>query len=274
MNIYLQRLILGLFLNLLLALGAYKKNAITPSGGYMGILLGTLIYLGGGLFFWLHLGAFFLSSTLLGKFSNSAKAKALSRHSKDGRRDAVQVVSNIGPGALAALLYLFFPHPSLLAAFAASFAAANADTWAGEIGMLASRPPVSIISRRPLVSGSSGGVTSLGFLASLAGAIFIAGFFLIGHIAVFGFTYSAVLLALIAAGAGFFESLIDSILGATVQAGYISAVTNEPTERPYSGGQSNLIVKGYAHMDNDAVNLLSVSAAAVLGALIPLFFPR
>lgn len=270
MNIYLQRLILGAGINLLLALGAFRKRAVTISGGVTGFILGTIIYLGGGLYFWLHLGAFFFSSTLLGRIRTDAKLAGTGIHAKDGRRDGLQVFSNVGPAAAAALLYALTSHPVFLVAFAASFAAANADTWAGEIGMLAESTPVSILNGRPLTLGASGAVTPLGFWASFFGALFITLFFSLGYLLTAGFTYRLFLWAAIVTICGFLGSVIDSLLGATVQAGYSCAVTRQHTERPFTDGRPNTLVKGVAFINNDTVNLLSVSAVTVTAALVSL----
>lgn len=263
-SLLISRLFVGLIVNLLLAAGAYWKKKVSPSGAVTGMVLGTVIFLGGGFYFWLHLGLFFLSSTLIGRLTSPAKQSATQQHTKDDRRDGLQVLSNVGPGALAALVYLFVPAPAVLVAFSASFAAANADTWAGEIGMLSSAPPVSIITGKALESGTSGGVSRLGFLASFAGSALIGGLFWLGLVIGRGFSPISLLWAAIIAAAGFLGSVVDSMLGATVQAGYMSAVTGRHTEHPASGGRTNVLVKGVAVIDNDLVNLLSVIAAAIL----------
>ncbi len=271
MNLYISRLLVGLIINLILASGAFWKKKVSPSGAATGTVLGTVIFLFGGLFFWLHLGLFFLSSTLIGKLTSTAKEQASRQHIKNDRRDGLQVLSNAGPGALAALLYLFLPTPAVLVAFSASFAAANADTWAGEIGMLSSTPPVSIITGKTLDSGTSGGVSRLGFLASFAGAVLIGGLFWLGLVIGRDFSPRSLLWAAIVTAAGFLGSVVDSVLGATVQAGYVSALTGSHTEHPFSGGQTNVLVKGVAVIDNDLVNFLSVSVAAALAGVLVVF---
>ncbi|MDY7028629.1 MAG: DUF92 domain-containing protein [Spirochaetota bacterium] len=67
---------------------------------------------------------------------------------------------------------------------------------------------------------------------------------------------------------GFLGSVIDSLLGATVQSGYSCAVTRQHTERLFTDGRSNTLVKGVAFINNDTVNLLSVSAVTVTAALV------
>ncbi len=282
----LLRTLLGASINLLMALAAYARRSVSPSGAFTGFMVGFVIFIGGGVLFWLHLGVFFISSTLLGHFKGDKKAQSTAQHEKHDQRDGIQVLSNAGPGAAAAILYLFYPHPALAAAFAASFAAANADTWAGEIGMLSKEPPVSIIHRYRLPTGTSGGVTRLGFYASAAGAAFIAllssaWFFLSGALhatsaATAFVTAPALLLGALTLGllvtvSGVLGALIDSILGATVQAGYRCAVTGVTTERPATDNRPNLLIKGSPYITNDTVNFLSVSAASIAAFVLSLF---
>ena len=72
-----------------------------------------------------------------------------------------------------------------------------------------------------------------------------------------------------AAIAGFAGSLIDSSLGATVQAGYRCAVCGVVTEKNHHCGQPAKLIKGLKPIDNDAVNFLSnLIAVALLAWLI------
>ena len=281
-NQVLTRIVLGSGINLLLASAAFKRQSVSVSGALSGLLTGIVIYVSGGIWFWLHLGAFFISSTLLGRFKQEEKAYSTAQHEKHGRRDGIQVISNTGPGALAALLYFISPDPAFYTAFAAAFAAANADTWAGEIGMLSARAPVSILTSKPLPTGASGGVTLLGLTASAAGAAFIAAvssggvLFYVASQTLQGASATlrlapvliyTVSVAAIVTLSGFLGSVIDSLLGASLQAEYLCSSSGQPTERPYSKYSPNTLIKGYRLITNDTVNLLSVSAAA-LAALI------
>ncbi len=279
----LIRIVLGGGINLLLASAAFKRQSVSLSGAVTGFITGLVIYLSGGIWFWLHLGAFFISSTLLGQFKQEEKFHSTAQHEKHGRRDGIQVISNTGPGALAALLYFILPNPAFFTAFAAAFAAANADTWAGEIGMLSARAPASILTGKPLPTGASGGVTRLGLTASAAGSAFIAVFsgggvlLAAAHQTLQGATaylslapvlIFTVSVAAIVTLSGFLGSVIDSLLGASLQAEYLCAETGRPTERPYSNRRPNTLIKGYRRITNDTVNLLSVSAAALAALLL------
>lgn len=116
---------------------------------------------------------FFVSSTLWSKWKKHAKAAAESGYEKTGRRDAGQVLANGGVGLLLCAANWAYPHPLWWYAFLGVMAAVTADTWATEIGGLSRTPPISIKTGRRVPPGTSGGVSGLGMVASLAGGLFI-----------------------------------------------------------------------------------------------------
>ena len=166
-------------------------------------------------FGWRGLGlllAFFISSSLLSQ--------------KKTTRNERQVLANGGVAALAALAGSW-PW------FAGALAAANADTWATEIGSHSRTPPRLITTWTRVRAGTDGGITLLGTAGGIAGAGFIAGVsYLLGQRA-----------ALAIAAAGVVAMLVDSLLGASVQG-------------------------KLPRMDNDAVNLAATLTGAALAGLI------
>jgi uncharacterized protein (TIGR00297 family) len=153
-----------------------------------------------------------------------------------GRRNARQVVANGGVAAAAALLGAW-------PAFAGAVAAATADTWATEIGAYSPTSPRMITSGVPVPRGASGGITALGTAGGVLGAAVIGALtWVLGP--------GDVRLAAAVAGAGVFGMLVDSLLGATVQGDF----THEPVQP----------TRGYAWLDNDAVNLTATLLAALL----------
>jgi uncharacterized protein (TIGR00297 family) len=252
------------------AVGAYRKNAVTAAGAVAGFAVGAGILISGGWLSWVLLMSFFGSSTVLGRLNTRAKDELARLHEKGGRRDHVQVLANGGVGLVMSVAFGLTGAPMFLIAVGVSFAAANADTWASEIGVLSSRRPVSVLSGHPLPRGTSGGVTPLGFVASAAGAAVIAVVFALGYGLKAGWTPALPGVALVITAAGFLGSLIDSVLGATVQAQYEDSLTGSPTERraPLAGETPNRLVKGFSAITNDAVNAISAVLSTAAGAAV------
>jgi uncharacterized membrane protein len=169
------------------------------------------------------------------------------------------VLANGGlPAALAVCAHVR-PSPRLVAAYAGALAAANADTWATEIGALSPAAPRLVTSGRRVPRGVSGAVTPLGTLASLAGALAIGA----GHAALTRHPAAALRLGV----AGLAGSLADSVLGATLQTVYVCRSCGQRTEdcRHAHGtaAPALTLVRGVPLMTNDTVNL----CAALVGAL-------
>ncbi len=247
-------LLLAILLNGAAAYGSYRKEAVTADGAVAGFLVGATVFAGAGLLGWVMLMWFFGSSSLIGRLSTKTKERAVRMHEKGSRRDWVQVAANGGVAAVAAAVYAVTGHPVALVAVAASLAAATADTWASEIGSLSSHRPRSITTFRPLPTGTSGGVTLLGTLASLGASLSIGTIFLIGAP---GTPWGAAATVTVA---GFLGSVVDSLLGATVQAQYEDH-QGERTEKR----AGNRLIRGLPAITNDVVNALSgllVTAAA------------
>ena len=86
--------------------------------------------------------AFFVSSSGLSKFLAKRKADLAEKFSKGSQRDIAQVMANGGLSAVFVLIALISGEPAWTwLAFASSLAAANADTWSTELGVLSSQSP-------------------------------------------------------------------------------------------------------------------------------------
>jgi uncharacterized protein (TIGR00297 family) len=269
-GVWVVRLAWALGMNLLVAVTAYLKRSVTATGAIAGAAVGLVIFLAGGGFYWSILMAFFISSSVLSRLKGLG-ARADLIHAKGSRRDAVQVLANGGLAAAMAALHAFSGRPIFMFGFAIAIAAANADTWASEIGVLSRRAPVSILSWRPIERGTSGGVSALGLIASAGGALFIALWFVVGYLVTHGWNGPEIL-PMVAAitGGGFLGSLIDSVLGATVQAQYWDHLKESYTERRHDAvGTANRLVRGFHLLNNDAVNALSglVSMTVLFGVI-------
>lgn len=264
----MKALLLGGLLSALIGFAAYKKGALSPSGFAAAFVLGTVVYLCGGLLFWLTMIAFFISSSLLTFIKSSRKEAAQRLNEKGGRRDAVQVLANGAPGMASAILFYFYQSPVFLLLFAAAFASSNADTWASEIGVLNRRPPVSIIGFREMEPGTSGAVSPLGMTAAFGGALFIALIFCMAGGLIWGLPVLSFSWLLTITISGFLGCLADSVLGALVQAQYRCVNCGRLTEKTCHHGEAAVLVKGFRIMNNDMVNFLSGLTACGVGALL------
>ncbi len=188
---------------------------LTTAGAAAALAVGAVTVWGVG---WRGFGlllAFFVSSSLLTRGG--------------GRRNARQVVANGGVAAAAALLGAW-------PAFAGALAAAAADTWATEIGAHSPSPPRLITSGVAVPRGANGGITPLGTVGGVLGAVVMGGLtWVLGP--------HDLRLAGVVATAGVAGMLVDSLLGATAQG---------PFEDRW--------------LDNDAVNLAATLAGAGIAA--------
>jgi uncharacterized protein (TIGR00297 family) len=210
-------------------------------------------------------------SSLLSHYKETAKADLAEKFDKGHRRDLGQTLANGGAGALLALAYRLHPDPAWLAAFVGAMATVNADTWATELGVLSRRPPRLITTWQTVERGTSGGVSGLGTLATLAGALTI-GLAALGGLALDGLFGGPGLAlagwALLPAAllGGLAGSLFDSLLGATVQAIYYSARRHKETEKRIDpDGTPNTRLRGWRWLNNDGVNFVSSLAGALVG---------
>ena len=191
------------------------------------------------------------------------------KFAKGSRRDIGQALANAGLGAILAVVSVRYSEPLLFAAFVGVIATVNADTWATELGILSRVPPRLVTSGDVVAPGTSGGVTSLGIWASVAGAMLIGtvatasmqlGSLLSGN----GWSLRAISYSLLAVVGGLVGSLFDSLLGATVQGIYYCDQCEKETESPvHHCGRSTQPLRGWGWLNNDLVNFL----ASLVGGL-------
>lgn len=252
----------AVILNVGAGYAAFQRRSVTGSGAVAGAVVGTLIFIGGGPGYWLMLMLFFVGSSLAGRVGSRRRPSLERMHERGSRRDYVQVFANGGVAAIAALLLRMTGHLAFATATAAALAAATADTWASELGVLSSRPPRSILTWRRLEAGTSGGVSWLGTAAAAAGSILIAASFAAVEPRITLLPALAIILP-----AGLLGTTADSLLGATVQAQYRDD-TGRPTERRAGEQSPNTRTRGAAFVNNDVVNAASTLVAAVAAALV------
>jgi uncharacterized protein (TIGR00297 family) len=255
-----DRALAGLLLAGAVAVAALAARSLTRGGALAAIAVGTAATIAG--WWWAAiLILFFVTSSALSRYRRATRdAKVAAIVEKGDQRDAVQVLANGAVFATAAVAAWYTGVAAWgLVAFGA-LAAATADTWATEIGTLAGRAPRSIVSLRPLPTGTSGGVTVPGTLASLVGAATIA-------LAAYATGQSAHPGAIVVGGMA--GSLADSLAGATVQERRWCDRCSVATERRvHTCGEATRVIGGVPGARNDFVNLLCTVVGGAVAALV------
>ncbi len=264
MEFSLWLFMISLFVNGFFAYIAYIHGSVDFGGAAAGTAVGAGIMAGGGFWFWMILLFFFSTSTVFSSMGSELKESLDAVHEKSHIRDAWQVLANGSAGFAAAVLYGITGHEVFALVFGASFCAAAADTWAGEVGVSSRRPPVSIITFKPVERGLSGGISAKGTLFAFLGSMGVGVLFFFQRLVSRGGDIRHILiLSAAAVAAGFLSSLVDSILGATVQVHYIDDETGLISERKYLKGRTLRRLRGFRWINNDMVNFLSILFAAV-----------
>jgi len=226
-------------------------------------------------------------------------------------RSAIQVLANSGCVSLLCLLHILLhglnstttstnpkqptssysfsttpPSQSLiLAGIIANYAAVTADTLSSELGILSPHSPRLITTLRPVPPGTNGGVTLTGILAGFLGALIIG----ITSTVFLPSTYppppsnpSTVTIILATALWGTLGSILDSLLGALLQASVIDRRTGKVVEAPNggrvlvmakkfegdegtTGKPSRSVGSGRDILDNNQVNFLMAAVMTVGG---------
>lgn len=251
-----------------IAVLAYLARSLDLGGALAAFVMGVIVLwtlrFEGFLLFLL----FFVSCTVVGKLSKRIRRgkRPEVAEKKGHRRDLMQVVSNGLMATIAALFWFFSSKNIALVMFGAAVAEATSDTFAGDIGRLSKHDPVSIRNLRPVPVGMSGGVTFLGMMGALISSAVIA---FCWYVSFKGMRISAAILVCLM---GFAGAVVDSYLGAFVQAHYIDPDTGMLTESDEKNGQKLELAQGIRWVDNDMVNLMSNVFSSVfalgMGALI------
>jgi uncharacterized protein (TIGR00297 family) len=256
----------GLAVALLLAAGiaflSFKFRWVTLSGALAQWVLGSMLLGIGGWRFTIPIVVFFVSSSVLTSLGRQRKLKLDLMSAKTGNRDAAQVAANGGVAGVAVVMWGSTGTETWFWVHLGSLAAATADTWGTEIGVLSRRKPFDVVRLRSTEAGISGAVSISGTLAGLAGAFLIA---MVG-----GFCGRAPFDLTRAGGvflAGSLGAFADSLAGGILQVQYACPSCSLISEKSTHCGRPGNIMRGWRWCTNEAVNLLCTT----IGGLIPLF---
>ena len=239
---------------LLIAGIAYVAKSLTAAGAVEAFFMGNIILWTTGFSGFFLFFLFFISCTIVGKISKEIRSNSLFKEvaeKKGHTRDFMQVLANGLMATIAAALWSVSLETKALVMFGAVIAEATSDTFAGEIGRLSKKKPVSILGFKPVPVGLSGGVTVLGLVAALLSSAMIAFFWYRW------FDMVTIPGAILVGTLGFAGCILDSVLGAGVQAVYYDPKLKQFSEDKEKSGRELDLSRGLRWVDNDMVNLMS-----------------
>ncbi|MFC1755531.1 TIGR00297 family protein, partial [Thermoproteota archaeon] len=207
-------IILGFSIISILSILAYFLKYLDRDGAIVGIMIGSIILVGGGWSALIIMMVFFIISVFSTRLKYSYKRHLGFGQEKGGKRGWKNTVANGSVASVSVLAGFYFSEDIFYAAFLGAMATSMADTLATEIGLLSkSRPRLITNLRKKVGAGTSGGISILGELILILGSLSIG-------VLAFLFKFSEISfvgLILITVSGGIVGSHIDSILGATIQ---------------------------------------------------------
>jgi len=152
------------------------------------------------------------------------------------------------------------------------YSCCNGDTWSSELGILSKGKPRHILTWKKVPPGTNGGVSLLGFGASALGGLFV------------GLVYASVswvfvqlprplalkqcgFILIVSAATGLLGSVVDSVMGATLQYSGWSSKQECVVSRPSPTVKR---ISGIVLLSNNDVNFLS----SLLTAMVSGYFGK
>ena len=232
----LSRLPSAVLVNGVLSVAGMVIGGLTRGGAVAAGLIGATVLWLMGPAGYLILLTFFLIGTTATRVGTKSKTALGVAEGHGGRRRAANAFANGGIASICALFAAVADDTGLfVSAFVASLAAACADTVESEIGQAWGHPTLLITSFKPVAPGTHGGISAIGTLAGLGGALLLS--FEAAAVGLFAWRV-ALPVALVA----FLATVLESLLGATAER------------------------RGL--LSNQGVNFFNTLVAAILGAVV------
>jgi uncharacterized protein (TIGR00297 family) len=291
------RIFVALLLSVGLSLHGWKKKSLDYSGCFAAFFVG-FGSLATSYRFGLLLLLFYYSSSKLTKRKEDIKAKLEEDYCVGGQRNYIQVFANSILAVIACLLYYYYfgedeninfmnsktyLASQLSCLIVAHFACANGDTWASEMGILSPSKPRLITSFfiREVPPGTNGGMSFQGTMSSIAGGAFIGFVYYVCAFLYASEQWNSVFfdpqlgfMTVFGGICGMIGSMIDSLLGATLQASYYSKDRKLIVKHyDLKKDPSIIVICGSDILSNEAVNFVSIAITMLFSWLVaPIFF--
>lgn len=253
-----ERALLGALIAMLITAVARRTGALDTSGQWGAIGIGTIAAVAGWPWAFVLIGYFIAASMISRVGAPDKTAMTESAVPPIHARTFAQVVANGGLFSLLAFRAEANSTGTVGLAALGALAAASADTWSTEVGTLWGGAARSILNGRPVPTGMSGGVTWLGTIGGVLGAMIVAGLAAVFHeIPVLGTATIAI------GGGGITGGIADSVLGGTVQSRRWCEHCKVWTERRVHPCSYHTVhAAGFPWMTNNMVN----ATATLVGA--------
>ncbi|MBM4176468.1 MAG: DUF92 domain-containing protein [Ignavibacteria bacterium] len=255
---YLDSFALGFVLSILIVFISLRFKFLSIEGALSTFLLALFIY-GLGEWKWtLPIFVFFLFSSILSKLSGSSKKSSVTMgRTKGSERDMMQVFANGGIAFITITLNFLFPNDSWYLVYLVSLSVSMTDTWSTEIGTWLGEKTFLITNLKTVNRGESGGVSLVGTIGGVFGSIVVISSGLI-------FVNLSVELFIMLVIFGTVGSVIDSILGASIQAKYYCTNCHSIVELKTHCNRAAEFKSGFGMMNNDLVNFSSVLIISII----------
>ncbi|KAL6493037.1 hypothetical protein OROGR_032796 [Orobanche gracilis] len=268
-----------------IAIRSYRRKSLDLSGAFSGFSV-MAIHLAVNYRFGALLVVFFFTSSMFTKFGEEKKQKVDADFKEGGQRNWIQVLFNSGIATLLVLIAWKLVGTkdcclnseesglmtSIIGGIVGHYCCCNGDTWSSELGVLSDEQPRLITTLKPVRRGTNGGVTKAGVAAAAAGGSVIGlTFFTLGFVTTnctYDIALKQLLLIPVSALAGLCGSLIDSLLGATLQYSGFCTVRNKVVGKP---GPTVKKISGVNILDNNAVNLVSIVLTTIMTSIACLY---
>lgn len=229
---------------------------------------------------------FFLTSSKLTKVGEDKKRRVDVEFKEGGQRNWKQVLCNSGIASVLVVIASTLTGwqdkcldskqseivTALIGGIIGHYACCNGDTWSSELGVLSDAQPRLITTLKPVKKGTNGGVTKAGLLAAVAAGTTVGVTFLVFGLFTVRCASDVALKQLLvipfSALAGLCGSLIDSVLGATIQFSGFCSVRNKVVGKP---GPTVKKISGVDILDNNGVNFVSILLTSFLTSIASVY---